>query len=79
MQLERAIRITDKAKLLTKKHLKQLLTLQAVRNLADLFGDKIMVNHIKNQPIMDNHRIQMMKLIPKLNKNDRIRQKYVIN
>jgi hypothetical protein len=35
-----------------------------MQNLPGLFSDEMMINHMKNQSLMDNHRIQLIKLIP---------------
>jgi hypothetical protein len=34
--------------------------------MPNLFSDEMMTNHIKNQPILDNHRIQLIKIISKI-------------
>jgi hypothetical protein len=67
-ELERTIRCTEKAKLLNKKNIKELITLQTIRKMPNLFSDEMMTNHIKNQPILDNHRmrIQLIKIISKI-------------
>jgi hypothetical protein len=43
-----------------------------MQNLPDLFSDEMMINHMKNQSLMDNHRIQLIKLIPTIYLNIRI-------
>jgi hypothetical protein len=72
LQLERLIRICFKTNSFTKEHLTELLTIQAINKLPNLFSNENMINHIKQQIVIDNHRAQLIKLISKIYVNLRI-------